>query len=236
MDDGPAKYKIMSIWNTLTKAVTGSVNLLRPNDPPTKRIVWLSAGHSNMKSKDRGAIYKSYTDRYPGSQITEGDLTVGLRIRIMKFMTDAGFANQIRSDVDSNVTAETYKEWEKLVAPGDLMLDIHFNSAVTDKATGTEVITPDTPSKVEWALAKRLAQATHDTLQIPLRGSNAGAKTEKESNRGRLLMMRLRCEAILWEVCFPNNPDEQRKFLDNEDDLTAEVCGRILIPYLKGEI
>lgn len=172
---------------------------------------------------------------YPGGQITiwEGQLTAELRSMIYKILVDAGFSDRVVIDADSNITAETLVLWQKKVRPTDLALDIHFNAAGPD-ARGVEVIVPDKWSTAEQRLAQRLASITSVVLGTKLRGNN-GVITEKQSHRGRLGWMRLNCETILWEVCFPTNKQDFGALETRKTDLAAEAAN-ICIEWLNEEI
>lgn len=218
----------MSILSTMKSAI---ISVVRPNTPPSKRRLFLSAGHSNKSGKDMGARYNPY----PGGQITiwEGQCTAELRSLIYKLLVDAGFSDQVVIDADSNITAETLQLWSSKVKKTDLALDIHFNAAAPT-AHGVEVIVPDKYSETEWTFAQHIAWDTNALLKTPLRGKE-GVITESQSNRGRLGWMRMNCETILWEVCFLSNPEEFKTYETQKVNLAAQVA-HTLMQWLKEEI
>ena len=178
-----------------------------------------------------GARYTDFT--VSGGIVWEGQLAANFRHEIYKFLVDAGFSDQVVTDVDSNITAETLKLWQTKVRKTDLALDIHFNAA-GPAARGVEVIVPDLYTKEEFKLASKLAIITENCLQTKLRG-NLGVITEGQSARGKLGWMRLNCETVLWEVCFPTNKEDFLAFQSRHIDLAAEVA-KLLIEWLKEEI
>lgn len=223
----------MEAMNILT-ALKGVAELVRPK--PSPRTLWLSAGHSNAPGKDQGSEYRNTGFGLSRElTVTEGAMAADLRLMIYKILQDAGFGDRVKLDDSRNVTAETFKQWRGMVRKQDLAIDIHFNSFTNKTASGTEVLVPDTYSKMEFAVAGRLAQVTHDVMGIPLRGGRGGVKTESESKRGSLLWMKLPCETILWEVCFPSNPAEQDKYWNSRRHLAAEAAN-LAIQWLNEEI
>lgn len=218
----------------LLNALKDMAQLVRPTK--SERILYLSAGHSNVPGKDQGSVYRNtgFVISNAG-EITEGAIAADLRLKIYKILVDAGFGPRVKLDDSRNVTLETYKEWRGKVKKQDLAIDIHFNSFPVKTATGTEVLVPDKYSKMEFAMASRLAQITHDVMGIALRGGRGGVKTESESKRGSLLWMKLPTETILWEVCFMSNPSEQNKYWDSYRNLAAEAAN-LMIQWLNEEI
>lgn len=96
---------------------------------PIPRKIFISAGHSNVSGRDRGALGVNGT--------IEGELTVALRKKVVSELNRLG-ANPI-TDIDRNVTRETVTFMIRNLVSRDIAIDIHFNAA-TKTATGTEVL------------------------------------------------------------------------------------------------
>lgn len=187
------------------------------------RKIYISAGHSNKAGRDRGAASNGYI---------EGELTVRFRDLLKKELERLG-ANVI---VDNNDTilSQSIAFFKNLTSNKDIVLDIHWNSA-TPKATGVEHLIPGEYSIFEKELAKKLSDVVSETLNIPLRGVTAGAKgvkTELESHHGRLGWMRLTGENILCEMCFISNPNDMKKYFDNEIQLVKNYA-QVLFEQVK---
>ncbi len=167
---------------------------------------FISAGHSNVPGKDRGAAAGGYV---------EGIEAVHLRNIVAENLRAAG--HQVIEDTDSMVTGEmaSYFDAELVKTTGrDVVVDIHFNAA-TPQATGTEVLTRVNATRDETALASRLSVAISQALGI----RNRGVKTEAQSARGRLhifsKLSATEATVVLIEVCFITNPDDMLRYSRN---------------------
>lgn len=183
-----------------------------------KREVYISAGHTNIVGKDRGAV---------GSGYVEGDLTVEFR-DLVCIDLDTLHITYVK-DQNAHALAETVKEFKGITKESDLVIDIHFNAA-TATATGCEVFVPHDATKTELDLAENCAQCISLTLGIPLRGNfkgRKGVKSEQESNRKDLVWMRLAGQNILLEVCFISNPNDMAKYQKFKEALAYNIASSI---------
>jgi len=187
----------------------------------TKRDIFLSAGHSNVKGKDRGAAGNGYV---------EGDLTVEFRDLVFNFLTDEfGYCNVVTDD-NRNFTSQTIRLFRNKTKSNSIVVDFHWNAA-TPAATGTEVLVPHDSTALENSLALSIAKSIGSILSIPLRGNhrgNKGVKSEMESHHGRLGWMRLTGENVLPEICFITNKSDMEKYQENKVELARAVAKDIL--------
>ena len=86
----------------------------------------------------------------------------------------------------------------------DIIIDIHFNAHTNPQARGTEAIVSDDATTMELRFASRLAHATADVLNIPLRS----IKSESQTPHRRLAMLHLTPQSIILEVCFCTSPED----------------------------
>lgn len=184
------------------------------------RKIFISAGHSVVPGKDRGAeaIYKKET-------IYEGVLAYNVAESVYKKLLALG-AN-VYLDNKSNVLSETIKALRSLVGKEDIAVEYHFNAA-NKKATGTETIVPDQSSELEKHLADRITFVASNVLGI----KNRGVKPESDTARKRLGWMRQSCETILHEICFIDNPKDVDAFVANFEALT-DAYAQQLFNYSK---
>ena len=177
------------------------------------RKVFISAGHSNTRGRDRGASGNGYV---------EGDLTVEYRNLLTAELNKLGIKPIV--DADNSILAETIRFFKNLTTSTCIVIDIHWNAAADPSATGTETLIPAQNTEFERTLAKAMSDDKARTLGIPLRGNHAGlrgVKTELNSHHGRLGWMRLTGENILLEMGFISNPNDMSKYQANKHLLAA---------------
>jgi N-acetylmuramoyl-L-alanine amidase len=169
------------------------------------KTIFLSAGHGG---NDRGAISPDGTYR-------EADLALRLRDAITEQLTSRGLVviNDGRPGENRPLSAAI-----ALARPVDgPKVEIHFNSVLSRKATGTEALAkPD-----QRILAQRLAYATAEALKLPLRG-NQGFKLDTSGQHKRLGFCDI--SGVVLEVCFISNPDDMRAFIANEAALVKNIA------------
>ena len=100
----------------------------------------------------------------------------------------------------------------------DFVIDLHFNAHGNPQARGTETIVADDATELELRFASRLAHATADSLEIPLRG----IKSESETPHRRLAMLHLTPQSIILEVCFCTSPEDVEAYRKHRE-LLAET-------------
>jgi N-acetylmuramoyl-L-alanine amidase len=105
----------------------------------------------------------------------------------------------------------------------DFVIDLHFNAHGNPQARGTETIVADDATELELRIASRLAHATADSLEIPLRG----IKSESQTPHRRLAMLHLTPQSIILEVCFCTSPEDVEAYRNNREKLAAELAWAI---------
>jgi N-acetylmuramoyl-L-alanine amidase len=185
------------------------------------RKIYISAGHSNVPGKDRGAMGNGYI---------EGELTVEFRNLIVTELKKLGITATI--DQNDSILTQSINFFKNLTSNSDIVLDIHWNAA-SPQATGTETLIPADPTKFETKLAHSISSCISETLNIPMRGNYddyKGVKTEANSHHGRLGWMRLSGENILMEVCFISNKNDMDSYQKEKENL-AKKLAKILFDY-----
>ena len=141
-----------------------------------------------------------------------------LRNKIKMHLTNAGAVVVMDDDKDtlSQVLAKVQSD------SNDVVVEFHMNSFNT-KATGTEVIIGNDADRFDRAFATRLAEIGSTIMKIP----NRGVKTEEQTHRGRLGLMRERGIVALVEVCFIDNNTDMHAYRINIDQLAFEYAKAI---------
>jgi N-acetylmuramoyl-L-alanine amidase len=178
------------------------------------RTIFISAGHSNVLGKDRGAS---------GNGFIEGILTVEQRNLIVKELKKLG-AKVIIDDNDS-ILSQTMAFFRNKTTKNCILVDLHWNAS-SPQATGTEVLVPASPTKFENDLATDLSKTISTILNI----KNRGVKTELQSARKSLGWMRLTGENILIETCFISNKKDMDSYQKNKEELAKQIAS-ILFNY-----
>lgn len=182
------------------------------------RKVYLSAGHSNTKGRDMGAVGNGYV---------EGIEAVELRNIIFSELKKLGLIAIM--DSDNSILADTIKFFKNLTEKNAIVIDIHFNAG-TEKATGTETLVPFDATIFEKELADDLTKTMSEVLAIKSRG----VKSEADSHHGRLGFFRLTGENVLLEVCFISNKSDMESYKKNRFVL-GEKLARIIYDFAQKE-
>lgn len=164
--------------------------------------IFVIAGHSNT---DPGAVA---THDY---LVKEATYTKRLRYLITEYFKAFNDSVEVFIDDDKDNLQTVINKINKDVKAGDLVIDIHFN-AFNGKATGTEVIIPAISSKLENKLAAEISKEISEVLEIP----NRGAKSEAQTARGRIGILRGVGNRILLEVCFIDNSKDYKAYKKHE--------------------
>lgn len=176
-------------------------------------MIFNSAGHSPYATnKDFGA---------EGCGYKEGLLTIEFRNLINKMLSGKGV--KYISDLDS----ETLSEYLKRIETGNasVVVEHHFNAS-DGKATGIEVIVGSDADRLDIAFAKELCDTGASILGV----KNRGVKSEAESHRGRLGLMREQGIVALTEICFIDNIEDMKKYQSKKEEL-AKAWTEIIIKY-----
>jgi len=171
-------------------------------------MIFLSAGH-NPKGikKDPGAVGNGYH---------EADLAVDFRNLVSAFLH--GKKIPFITDKDDERLGEYLKRIQ--TGSGSVVLEFHFDAATSSSATGTTVLIGNDADRLDKAFAKELVEACATTLSI----KNRGVKTEADSHRGSLGLMRESGTVALLELCFISNPDDLEKYRQNKMTLAFKIA------------
>ena len=105
----------------------------------------------------------------------------------------------------------------------DIIIDIHFNAHTNPQARGTEAIVSDDATTMELRFASRLAHATADVLNIPLRS----IKSESQTPHHRLAMLHLTPQSIILEICFCTSPEDVAQYRKHREQLAKNIAKNI---------
>lgn len=159
-----------------------------------KGKIFIEAGHNY---NDPGAI--GYDGR------TERDWTIKMKELLYDALKKRSEGKiEVVLDDNSKSLPGVISDFRKLITNNDLLISIHFNSASSNKATGTEVFVDENASERSQKIAKK----TVDTLSTILGLRNRGVKTPSQSARGTLGILKLKGAAILIEISFINNAED----------------------------
>ncbi len=180
------------------------------------KMIFISAGHNPKGIKtDPGAIGNGYK---------EADLTVEIRNLVIAQLKNMG-VSYISDNDDERLG--NYLERIK-TGNGSVVLEFHFDASDNKSATGCTALIEGEADRLDKAFAKELSDVTALTLGI----KNRGVKTEAESHRGKLALMREEGIICLLEVCFISNPQDILLYKANKERLAFQIA-QILIKYEK---
>ena len=111
--------------------------------------------------------------------------------------------------------------WENKEA--DFVIDLHFNAHTNPQARGTEAIVSDDATTIELRFASRLAHATAEALEIPLRS----IKSETQTPHRRLAMLHLTPQSIILEICFCTSPQDVEAYRQHRENLAETLAKNI---------
>lgn len=195
------------------------------------RKIYLSAGHSNTKGRDRGAVANGYY---------EGDLMVIFREKVAYYLLKKYNIKAVLDGSDT-ILAESLNFFKKITDSTCILVDFHLNS-FNNVSKGVETLIPTNYSQFELKLAGNISDVVAKSLDTVLRGSTkgvAGVKTEAESQHKSLGWMRLVGENVLSELCFISNPTEIKRFIDRMDlvsELVADELALASVDWNKSQL
>lgn len=176
-------------------------------------MIFCSAGHNPKGIKtDPGAVANGYR---------EADLNIEIRDLVTKELTAAGA--KFITDVDSETLAQYLGRIQ--TGTGSVVLEFHFDAA-TGTASGSTAIVEAEADRLDKLFAKEIVDACAGTLGI----KNRGVKSEADTHRGRLGLMREDGIICLLEVGFIDNTGDMAAFQAKKVAL-AKAIAPILIKY-----
>ena len=154
------------------------------------------------------------------TELTENTETTSL------CLSDNGIINDFEQSEKSNFRElRGFRERNKnsVSKENSFLIDIHFNAHSNPQARGCETIVADDATELELRVASRLAHATADSLEIPLRC----IKSESQTPHKRLAMLHLTPQSIILEVCFITSPDDAEAYRKNRYKLANKLAQTI---------
>ena len=161
-------------------------------------------------------LTKALTEDILHTELTEcTEFDFSLCSKSLINLSSAGVAT-----ASSVLSVSSVREKESSVRSDDFVIDLHFNAHTNPQARGAEAVVSDDATTLELRFASRLAHATADALEIPLRG----IKSESETPHRRLAMLHLTPQSIILEVCFCTSPEDVEAYRNNREKLAAELA------------
>ncbi len=157
------------------------------------------------------------------TECTDFDFSLCSKSFINVFSAGEATASSV-SSVDSVREKESsVRDKNNSVRSDDFVIDLHFNAHGNPQARGTETIVADDATELELRVASRLAHATADSLEIPLRG----IKSESETPHRRLAMLHLTPQSIILEVCFCTSPEDVKQYRKHRRKIASTIARTI---------
>lgn len=176
--------------------------------------MFISAGHNPKGLKpDPGAVANGYK---------EADLAIELRDLVVKEINKYPSVKVVTDSDDERLG--TYLERIK-TGNGSVVVEFHFDAA-SPQATGTTALIEAEADRLDKAFAKEIVDKTAEVLKI----KNRGVKSETDSHRGKLGLMREEGLIVLLEVCFITNQEDIKSFKKNKEVLAKELA-KIIVKY-----
>ena len=171
----------------------------------------------------RNRVAEILTNKY-GLVVLMDDDTASLKLLVKELSRDTAcrvLSVNRPTNNQSNKRANARQDTARRVpTSNDFVIDLHFNAHGNPQARGTETIVADDATELELRMASRLAHATADSLDIPLRS----IKSELETPHRRLAMLHLTPQSIILEVCFCTSPEDVDAYRNNREKLAAELA------------
>jgi len=171
-------------------------------------MIFISAGHNNRGIKiDPGAVCNGYT---------EADLAVEFRNLVISELKRKN-ASYVSDNDD-----ERLGQYLERIKTGNasVVLEFHFDASDKPTATGCTSLVGSDADRLDNAFAKELVNTTAFRLGI----KNRGVKSEAESHRGSLALMRENGIVSLLELCFISNANDLNAYQENKEQLAIEIA------------
>lgn len=167
-------------------------------------MIFLSAGHH---LKDPGAVANGYK---------ENELAIRLRDLIAKELDNLG-AKYIL-DKDTETLAQYLNRIQ--TGSGSVVCELHWNASSNLAANGCEILVKNNPPYQTMNVAKKVIGSICEIAGF----RNRGVKTEKESARGSLGLMKEQGIVLLIEMCFITHPPDMDKYFANEYYIAQSIA------------
>jgi N-acetylmuramoyl-L-alanine amidase len=187
-------------------------------------MIYLLAGHHIVGGKGTGARTNLYDEAVLAAELRNA-IALALIARDVPVWKD-------RDEISQSAQISALSE---KVNRQDIVLDIHFNAAVSPNAGGVEIFVPDDPKPIALDFAHALVKKTVQVMGSVLRRSKhrelpSGVKLHTETQHGDkgLFLMRTlqdKCDVVcLLEVAFLTNPKEMERYMEVRFDLAEDYA------------
>ena len=177
-------------------------------------MIILTAGHTGVHTGAQCAEM----------HFDEGAENIWLRNRIAEILTNK-YNLIVLIDEDNASLSLVTKQINENATTKDIVIDLHFNAHTNPQARGTETIVADDATILELRFASRLAHATAEALEIPLRS----IKSETQTPHRRLAMLHLTPQSIILEICFCTSPDDVKQYRQHREHLATTLAKNIAL-------
>lgn len=161
-------------------------------------MVFASAGHNTQGiKKDPGAVANGYK---------EADLNVAFRDLFIKECKVLGM--KVIQDLDTETLGQYLARIK--TGNGSVVIEFHFDSAADATVSGTTGLIEAEADRLDRAYATETIAAVSEITGIP----NRGVRSENESHRGSLGLMREEGIICLVELGFISNINDVRKHIE----------------------
>ena len=174
----------------------------------------------------RNRIAEILTNKY-GLVVLMDDDKASLKLLVKELSRDTACrvlsVNRPTNNQSNERTDARQDTARRVPTSDDFVIDIHFNAHTNPQARGTEAIVSDDATTMELRFASRLAHATADVLNIPLRS----IKSESQTPHRRLAMLHLTPQSIILEICFCTSPEDVAQYRKHREQLANALAHHI---------
>ena len=170
--------------------------------------VFASAGHNTLGIKvDPGAVANGYR---------EADLNIQFRDLFIKECKALGM--KVIKDLDNESLVQCLTRIQ--TGNGSVVIEFHFDAAANNTVSGTTALVEADADRLDKAYATECVATTSRITGIP----NRGVRSEKDSHRGSLGLMREEGIICLLELGFITNLSDIKAHIAVRDLLASELA------------
>lgn len=160
--------------------------------------ITINGGH--CPKKDSGAI---------GSRITEAEYTSRLMPAVAEYLKKVGYTVKQIQEYDLHEITQKSNAWQS-----DLFISLHCNACANGLARGTETF-----SYYDSKKGKQLAACIQSQLINAI-----GTKDRGTKEAGFYVLKYTKCPAVLVEVAFIDNKEDEQILIDHFDDIARAIA------------
>jgi len=163
--------------------------------------IFLNPGHAPGGNPDPGAIGPS--------GLRESDVTSDVALMAAEYLLAAGCEILVYQSDSLDAICKRANFWG-----ADAVVSIHCNAATNPAATGMEIFTSRGQTRADSLATCIMAQMADEFPVLPVRGDWADGDVDKEA--GLYVLMHTEAPAVLVEMAFITNPDEEKLLASTE--------------------